>query len=119
MRFNRPVFAAALAGATLFAAVAFAQSNGTQPPAAVDQAFMHEMTTMRQSMSGATMTGKPDQDFVAMMIPHHQGAVAMAHTELTYGKSRYLKKMARRIIKSQDREIKEMQRWQKKHPNER
>jgi uncharacterized protein (DUF305 family) len=29
-------------------------------------------------------TGKPDKDFVLMMIPHHLGAVDMAKVELQY-----------------------------------
>lgn len=82
-----------------------------------DQAFMQDMQAMQQKMSSAQMTGDPDRDFTTMMIPHHQGAVAMAKTELKYGKSAYLKRMARNIIKPQDREITEMRHWRAKHPN--
>ena len=31
-------------------------------------------------------TGNPDVDFLAMMIPHHEGAVEMARLVLIYGK---------------------------------
>jgi uncharacterized protein (DUF305 family) len=31
------------------------------------------------------MTGNPDTDFAAMMIPHHQRAIEMAKIELQYG----------------------------------
>ena len=120
------------AAAALFAsAPAFAQNAVSTPPSPAagttntassakgpaDQALLRDMRTMRHRMSSARLTGKPDQDFVATMIPHHQGAVAMAHTELKYGKSPYLKRMARKIIKSQDRQIKEMRHWQAKHPS--
>ena len=81
--------------AALFGAPAWSQSSspsmmgmsgtksGSKSPA--DQAIMAGMTKMNRDMSAAPMTGNPDQDFVAMMIPHHQGAVSMAHVELRYG----------------------------------
>jgi uncharacterized protein (DUF302 family) len=43
------------------------------------------MTSMDRGMENAPMTGHPDHDFVAKMIPHHQGAVDMAKVELLYG----------------------------------
>jgi uncharacterized protein (DUF305 family) len=30
-------------------------------------------------------TGNVDQDFVAMIVPHHQGAIDMAQAELRHG----------------------------------
>ena len=74
------------------------------------------MTAMQHATSGMKMTGDPDQDFVAMMIPHHRGAVDMARVELKYGKDPELKKLAQDIIKAQDDEIRFMQDWQAKHP---
>ena len=62
-----------------------------------------------------TYTGDADKDFVAGMIPHHQGAVDMAKVELQYGKDPQLKKLARDIIKSQDEQIAFMKSWQAKH----
>lgn len=84
---------------------------------AADMEFMRDMKTMQKQMSEVQMTGNPDQDFVSMMIPHHQGAINMARVELKYGKSRYLKKMAKKIISSQTREIKKMSKWQSRHPS--
>lgn len=137
--FHRVILA--VAATALLAGPAFAQQTGTTgaAPAATgmpstsgtgpagsasmghgpaDHAFIEEMRTMQQQMSAYTMTGNPDKDFVGMMIPHHQGAIAMAKTELKYGKSPYLKRMARKIVKSQSREIKKMTKWQEKHPNQ-
>lgn len=64
----------------------------------------------------APYVGDADQDFVSHMMPHHEGAVAMAEVELKYGKDPQLKKLARNIIKAQDEEIAFMKRWQAKHP---
>jgi uncharacterized protein (DUF305 family) len=46
-----------------------------------------------------------DQDFAAMMIPHHQGAVEMAVLELRYGRNEQLRRIAQEIIIDQQQEI--------------
>ena len=54
-------------------------------------------------------TAKPfDAAFMRMMVPHHQGAVVMANAELKSGKDPALKKLARNIIRAQQREIGQM-----------
>jgi uncharacterized protein (DUF305 family) len=79
------------------------------------QAFKDADEKMMQDMESPAYTGDADKDFVAHMIPHHQGAVAMAQVELKYGKDPELKRLARNIIKAQHEEIAFMQRWQAKH----
>ncbi|MFI4997024.1 MAG: DUF305 domain-containing protein [Hyphomicrobiales bacterium] len=79
-----------------------------------DQALMKAMQDMQQGMQ-TDMTGDADKDFVAMMIPHHQGAIDMAKAELQYGKDASLRKLATAIIKAQEKEIAGMKRWQAKH----
>jgi Domain of unknown function (DUF305) len=49
--------------------------------------------------------GDIDRDFVAMMIPHHQGAVDMAKAELKYGHNELLRRLSKEIIANQQREI--------------
>jgi uncharacterized protein (DUF305 family) len=61
------------------------------------------------------LSGDTDKDFVAGMIPHHEGAVDMARIELQHGKDPALKKLARDIIAAQDKEIAFMKAWQAKH----
>jgi len=56
-------------------------------------------------------TGNSDIDFVAGMIPHHQGAVDMAWVELEYGNDETMKALARRIIAWQKSEIGNMKQW--------
>jgi uncharacterized protein (DUF305 family) len=67
------------------------------------------MAVMDDGMKGAPMTGDPDHDFAAMMIPHHQGAIDMAKAELLYGKNPVLRRLAQEIVVTQDSEITVMQ----------
>lgn len=50
-------------------------------------------------------TGDVDADFVATMIPHHQGAIDMALAVLRYGKNEQIRRIAQEIIVEQQQEI--------------
>ena len=90
-------------------------SNGSQNHSASTKEFQASDHAMMSGMSGIQYTGDADQDFVAHMIPHHQGAVSMAEVELKYGKDPAMKRLARNIIKAQNEEIAHMKSWQAKH----
>ncbi len=79
------------------------------------QAFKAADDKMMQDMN-RPMSGDTDRDFVAGMLPHHQGAVEMAKVELQYGKDPEMRRLARGIVAAQDKEIAQMQAWQRKHP---
>ncbi len=68
-------------------------------------AFQAADKSMMSGMSNIQYTDDTDRDFVAHMIPHHEGAVEMAKVELKYGKDTKLRKLAKDIIAAQDREI--------------
>ena len=81
----------------------------TPPAATVDEApFLKEndaaMTRMMNDMA-IKPSGDIDRDFVAMMSPHHQGAIDMAISELRYGKNEQLRRIAQEIIVGQMQEI--------------
>ncbi len=67
------------------------------------------MTRMMAAMEIAP-TGDADRDFVAGMVPHHQGAVEMAEAELKFGKNVALERIAQEIIVTQRDEIVAMHR---------
>jgi hypothetical protein len=73
-----------------------------------DAAFLTEnasaMTKMMIDMR-IRPSGDVDNDFVAAMTPHHQGAIAMARAELRYGRNEQLRRMAQEIIVTQQEEI--------------
>ncbi len=62
------------------------------------------MTKMMIDM-GIRPSGDVDADFVAMMVPHHQGAIEMAQAELRYGHNQPLRRMAQEVIVTQLQEI--------------
>ena len=83
-----------------------AKSFGSASPA--EAPYLAEnvsaMTKMIIEM-GITPSGDVDTDFVAMMVPHHQGAIEMAQAELRYGRNEPLRRMAQEIIVTQLQEI--------------
>lgn len=69
-------------------------------------AAMHAgMERMMRDMHAAGSSGSPDRDFLAMMIPHHEGAVEMARLLLIHGRDPATRRLAEDIIASQSTEI--------------
>ncbi|MFM7314800.1 MAG: DUF305 domain-containing protein, partial [Cyanobium sp.] len=55
-----------------------------------------------------------DQRFIAMMIPHHQGAIAMAAIALARSPREQIRTLAASIQASQGREIEQMRQWHRR-----
>ncbi|MEP6849778.1 MAG: DUF305 domain-containing protein [Acidobacteriota bacterium] len=77
------------------------------------------MAGMNDSMKGMSMKNLSslsgsdlDLEFINEMIPHHQGAVAMANEALQKSQKDEIKTLTNGIIKAQNAEIKQMQAWQ-------
>src|SRR5258706_9166760 len=64
-------------------------------------------TAMKKMMNGMAIepTGDVDADFVAMMAPHHQGAIEMAGAGLCYGRNAQIRRLAPEIIVTPQGEI--------------
>lgn len=120
LRFLKPSLGKAVFGARILFAfalppLAFAHEAHPSSQAAAatsdESSFLREneaaMTKMMNDMA-AKPTGDIDRDFVAMMAPHHQGAIDMAVIELRYGKNEQLRRIAQEIIVDQLQEINAM-----------
>ena len=70
---------------------------------------------MHENMSSLKSTGDNDEDFVRMMLPHHQAALDMAKAELMHGQDPQMRRLAQEIITDQESEIELMQTWLKQH----
>ena len=81
------------ASALLTGAVAAAPADGYATMMSV---------AMDRMMAGMMVkpSGDVDRDFVAMMLPHHQGAIDMAVAELRYGHNEQLKRILPVIVVS-------------------
>ncbi len=99
--------------------LASAETTETAPPS---QIFMQEMNAamakMDREISAAPMNANIDHDFVTMMLPHHQGAIDMAKSELSYGSDPIMRRLAQEIIVDQQSEIDAMKLWLAKHGGE-
>ena len=70
----------------------------------------------QMGVMGTPLSGDPDRDFAAEMIPHHQMAVDMAKDILAKGKDPDLRKLAEDIMVTQAKEIEFLKGWLAKHP---
>lgn len=92
----------------------YGDSERVYPVGKYETPLQQSMEEMHRAMH-IGYTGDADIDFVRGMIPHHQGAIAMAEVELKYGRDPALRKLAWDIIRSQGQEIRLMERWNRKH----
>ena len=73
--------------------------------------FLGMMDTMMVQMETVLDSASVESNFMSQMIPHHQGAVAMANYEIKNGKNFETIQLAKSILTEQEEEIHLMQLW--------
>lgn len=99
---------------TLLAALALAACEGGGDPvqqALRETATANQSATVRETATTSASGESADQAYIARMIEHHRGAVAMAEVALKASRDPEVRRMAQVVVDSQTREIAEMQAW--------
>jgi uncharacterized protein (DUF305 family) len=72
------------------------------------------MKNMMQNINDIKLLDRIDDDFVMLMIAHHNAAIQMAKDEITFGKEKQIITLAQKILATQTAEVNKFVAWNKK-----
>src|SRR5256886_17434716 len=105
---NRLLLALGLTAAVMGCTRAAGDSAMRRTGGAADEPFIAASGAAMERMMKAVAIppfGDVERDFVAMMVPHHGRAIAIAQAELRYGKDEQLQRMEQVMIVKLQQEI--------------
>ena len=115
------IAASCVGGSALFIATQrapiFAHARGANAACSAQLASSEEAPFLAENEAAMTKmmaamqikpSGDVDRDFVAMMAPHHRGAIDIARAILRHGHNEQLRRLAQEIIVTQQQEISAM-----------
>jgi uncharacterized protein (DUF305 family) len=73
--------------------------------------YMTMMDSMMVKMMNAAKGSSAETEFLNQMIPHHEGAIAMANYEIEHGKDFSMIQLAKSILAEQQAEVQQMKIW--------
>lgn len=97
---------------------AVAEKFGTNQTTNCSEELFETMADMHHAMGMVKTSGDLDEDFVRLMLPHHQAAIEMAKVELKCGKDEVTRRLAQEIIADQQSEIDLMNLWLSKRKSQ-
>ncbi|MGF1724232.1 DUF305 domain-containing protein [Photobacterium nomapromontoriensis] len=106
------LIAALLSSSAVFAHDTHSDSHNSL---AASQTMMTDSMAAMHGMHTLKLTGVPSYDFVAGMLPHHEGAIVMSEKILPSLTDPQIKQLAENIIKSQKEEVAFMKQWLADH----
>ncbi|OBU16841.1 hypothetical protein AYY19_14465 [Photobacterium aquimaris] len=111
------VLFSALLSTTAFATDTVAEHSQHMPTInlAASKTMMDDSMAAMSGMHSLKLTGDPDLDFIAGMLPHHEGAIVMSESILPTLTDPAVHQLALDIIKSQKAEVIYMKQWLASH----
>jgi uncharacterized protein (DUF305 family) len=101
---RRWVLGAVVVGGAVILTTAFRAPQTSQTAPVLNPSGQHAMAPTRAQ-------AEFDQQFIDLMVPHHQGAVEMARIAQVRGEHQEIKDLAAAIIQGQSAEIDQMKAW--------
>lgn len=91
-------------------------SGHHHPVSTAKNIYLSIMDTMMVEMDKAAAGGSAEHLFIAQMIPHHEGAIAMSRYEIAHGKNYEMVQLAKSILAEQHTEVEQLKLWLKELP---